>query len=303
MLYIYKYNFKVLMMIEGKMTCTKAREISIFNLLTSIGFKPTKNKEKEAWFKSPLRNEEDASFKVSKILNRWYDHGSGIGGNTLDFVIHYKNCSVKEALEFLKQDNLSFSFHQQLSKKVFKNIKDDGITIKNVIDINKGALLNYISKRNINPDLARRFCKEVYYENNGKLFYAIGQQNVSGGWELRNKYFKSSSSPKYYSHLQFGNKTLKVVEGMFDFLTLVTLFTDFENKYDFLILNSISFKKDVLPLFKSYDSVELYLDRDVSGRKTSEFLISNSTNCTDDSDFYEHYSDLNDWHIKNNNSF
>ncbi|MCB0458954.1 MAG: DNA primase, partial [Flavobacteriaceae bacterium] len=64
----------------------------------------------EAWFLSPFRSESQASFKVSKTKNRWYDHGTGIGGNVIDLVIQLMKCTVQEALNFLNNDLSSFSF-------------------------------------------------------------------------------------------------------------------------------------------------------------------------------------------------
>lgn len=282
------------------MTCEKAREISIFSVLNSMGFEPKRNKESEAWFLSPFRKEADASFKVSKTLNRWYDHGEGIGGNTLDFVIKYHNYSVKEALHFLGGNFSSLSFQQPLKEATQKVYKaEEHITIKNVRKLQNTALIDYLKERKVNVDLSKQFCKEVYYFLNGKINFSIGLENVSGGWELRNKYFRNSSSPKDFTYFESGQKTLKITEGIFDFLSLITIEPECLDNSDYIILNSISFKKSVLPLLSNYDQVELYLDSDNSGKKTTEYFLSNCSNCIDKSNLYEGFEDLNDW-LKNN---
>lgn len=94
----------------AKLTCERARSICIVEILAKLGHFPRRIAEKEAWFLSPLRSETQASFKVSLELNRWYDHGLGTGGNGLDLIVAMKNCSVKEALEFLSKEKHSFSF-------------------------------------------------------------------------------------------------------------------------------------------------------------------------------------------------
>ncbi|MCF8363739.1 MAG: hypothetical protein K9G70_14065 [Prolixibacteraceae bacterium] len=72
-----------------------------------------------------MRKESNPSFKVSKILNRWYDFGQGRGGNIIDLVIEMNNnCSVQEALGILENTIPSFSFQQQNAFAVL-NPKDE----------------------------------------------------------------------------------------------------------------------------------------------------------------------------------
>ena len=99
---------------KQKLQCETARDISIAGFLKKSGFSPVRENQNSAWYLSPLRNEKEASFKVSKILNRWYDHGIGKGGNIIDLVIGMNNnCSVQEALSILDRSEPSFSFQQQ----------------------------------------------------------------------------------------------------------------------------------------------------------------------------------------------
>ncbi len=86
---------------KEKLNCKSARNISITEVLGKLEHFPKKESEKEAWFLSPLRSETQASFKVSKKVNRWYDHGKGIGGNSIDLVCLIFGCSVQNVLEFL----------------------------------------------------------------------------------------------------------------------------------------------------------------------------------------------------------
>lgn len=286
---------------NDKMTCEKARDISVFSVLTSMGFELKKNKETEAWFLSPFRTETEASFKISKTKNRWYDHGAGVGGNTLDFVIKYHNYSVKEALRFLGGSIQSLSFQKPLDKIADKvgNIEEQ-ITIKNYRNLQNTALIAYLEARKINIELSKHFCKEVYYYFRKKIYFSVGLENISGGWELRNKFFKNSSSPKDFTYFESGQKTLKVTEGMFDFLSLITIEPESLEHCDFLILNSTSFKNKVISLFSNYENVDLYLDSDNTGRATTEYFQLNNTNCIDKSGFYSEFDDLNHWLEKQN---
>ena len=75
----------------NKLTCERARAFPIEKALAKLGHFPTRSTKKEAWFLSPFRPETQASFKVSKKLNRWYDHGAGKGGNVIDLM-----CQINE---------------------------------------------------------------------------------------------------------------------------------------------------------------------------------------------------------------
>lgn len=81
----------------------RARSIDIVDYLSSLGCIPVKIKTPDYWFRSPFRNEKEASFKVNRDRNIWYDHGIGKGGNLLEFGKLYFNCSFDEVLEKLNQ--------------------------------------------------------------------------------------------------------------------------------------------------------------------------------------------------------
>ena len=53
------------------MTTQEAKEIRIADYLQSLGYTPVKQQGRSLWYKSPLREETDASFKVNTEINRW----------------------------------------------------------------------------------------------------------------------------------------------------------------------------------------------------------------------------------------
>ena len=59
-----------------------------------------------------------------------------------------------------------------------------------------------------------RYCYEVSFTNsdNKKTYKAIGFKNNAGGFELRNEYFKGSSSPKYVTYFDNNAKSIAVFE-------------------------------------------------------------------------------------------
>ena len=275
----------------NRLTCERARAFPIEKALAKLGHFPSKSTGKEAWYPSPFRPEAQASFKVSKELNRWYDHGAGPGGNVIDLVCLIKRCPVREALEFLGTGPTSFSFHRQPLLK-----KENGSTIKvlRTREIHHPALKQYLSSRGISLGTARMFCREVHYRARDKNYFAIGLENNSGGWELRNRYVKNCSSPKDSTHIQNGNPKLIVTEGMFDLLSLMENNPELDSGYDFLVLNSAAYLKKAMGVLGKYGTVELYLDNDTTGRKMTEKLMACSGNCIDRSNLYSGFKDINE---------
>ena len=280
---------------KEKISCENARKISIVKALEFLGHYPTRNTEKEAWFLSPLRSETQASFKVSKTLNCWYDHGLGKGGNCIDLVCELSKVSVSDALAILAQLKTD---HYDLPIQKRTHLKEPGIEIKDIKRIQHPALIQYLKKRKISLIAAKRFCREVHYTIGTKYYFAIGLKNNSGGWELRNKYVKSSSAPKELTWINNESQKLIVLEGMFDLLSVITLSPNLKREADFLILNSVAFADKALPYFDNYEFIELYLDRDEAGRKTTALFLNENSKCIDKSEFYAAEKDLNAWLLK-----
>lgn len=273
-----------------KMTCERARNICIVQTLGSLNIVPSRMTEKDAWYLSPLRHETKASFHVSRQKNRWYDHGIGRGGNVIDLVVMIKNCSVKEALDHLSGEDFSFSFQQQN----FSRPSQGKIKILKVREIEHPALVDYLQERAITLEVGRKFCKEVTYQLNNHVFFAIGLQNHLGGWELRNKYCKTSSSPKSYAYFERGKGQVIILEGMFDFLSLVLLDPEILCSSDFIVLNSLAFLNQAFPLVARYKEIIIYFDNDPSGRSTSKKLRHLFPELRDMSDTYKDFLDLNE---------
>lgn len=57
-------------------------------------------------------------------------------------------------------------------------------------------------KGGINTALAKRECREAHFTNNDKRYFAIAFPNISGRYEIRNRYFKGCIAPKEISHIR-----------------------------------------------------------------------------------------------------
>lgn len=56
------------------------KSIPLASFLSQLGHSPVKAQGNRLWYKSPLRQEHTASFKVQTDINCWYDFGIGKGG-------------------------------------------------------------------------------------------------------------------------------------------------------------------------------------------------------------------------------
>ncbi len=131
----------------------------------------------------------------------------------------------------------------------------------------------------------------------------MGFPNNSGGYELRNQYFKGSAAPKDVSIISQGASEIKVFEGFFSFLSYLTLMKkDFVKmipkepavQSNFLILNSLSFLEKSRSLLEDHAVIDLYLDRDSAGLEATKKALHWSPRYKDQSHLYKDHKDLND---------
>lgn len=281
---------------KQRLSISEVKQLDMVDYLSLLGHEPAKVRKDDYWYLSPLREENTASFKINRRLNQWYDHGIGKGGNLVDFAILYYDCSVGEVLQLLNHD---FSFHQPPFQATFNSSPSKSrITILGTYELNSYSLLRYLNQRRISVEIVRQYCREVRYEMNSKSYYGIGFENDSGGWEIRNPYFKSSSSPKDISTFNNNADEVCVFEGFMDFLSFKTLHKSLpENSQDFVVLNSISLFERARPVMEGHRSIRLYLDRDVAGRDCTHRALSLSTKYQDESSLFKNHKDLNDWTV------
>ena len=286
---------------EQRLSVREAKEIDMVDYLSGLGYKPSKIRNADYWYLSPLRNERTPSFKVNRELNRWYDHGMGKGGNLIDFGIAWHHCTVGELLNKLSG---RFSFQKPLLSPLETLHKPEpGITILGDFALTSFGLLRYLSQRHIPVELAGRYCREVRYELNGKIWYGIGFKNDSGGWEIRNSFFKAGSSPKDMTTFKNGSREAVVFEGFMDFLSFKVLHKNLPEKHlDYVILNSVSFFEKARAFMERHQVIRLFLDRDRAGQNCSWRALSIGAGYIDESGLYKDFKDLNQWSMNSGRS-
>jgi hypothetical protein len=221
----------------------EARQVDLVSYLAQLGHHPVQVRHPNYWYLSPLREEKTPSFKINQKLNRWYDHGLGVGGNLIDFAIRYHGCTIRELLQSLKE-NLSFPPPAPIREKIQPAENENPVIILRERPLWSFSLCRYLQQRSIPLELAKRYCQEVVYHLNGKTHVAIGFKNDAGGYELRQPSTKISSSPKSMTTFQNGAPEVAVFEGFFDFLSYLKILPlQAKKQTDFLVLNSVSFFK------------------------------------------------------------
>ena len=310
------------------MTINDAKQIKLADYLQSLGYTPIKQQGKSLWYKSPLRNETDASFKVNTELNQWYDFGIGKGGNIIALaaeLYHSENVAyllarIAERTPYIRpasfanadianarqseQDSLcsrstaTFSFgEQQTSNCSFEDIK--------VGELSSPALIAYFKERGINIDLAKRECKELRYEYDGKTYFVIGFPNMAGGYELRNRYFKGCLAPKDITHIRQQGEpraACYIFEGFMDYLSYLTIRVNDHPEeprieaQDYMVLNSVTNLSKAERLLRPYSRIDCFLDNDQAGQTAVESLKKMfGERLRDMSKHYAEYKDLNDY--------
>ncbi len=247
------------------MNCKQFNSISLEEVLLSLGHLPTKQNEKEAWYLNPFASESQASFKLNKRLNAWYLHSEGIGGNNTDFMKKYLRTSVNEVLGWAQKQNFS-SFHQQA--KVRKS--EPNYRIDEILDLQNPNLKKYLQERGLSSK-TYEYIKEVRFTIGEKKLYAIGSENLSGGFELRNSFYKGSllkkdisifnlnSNSNVQDRSNFQDKSIKpvaVFEGFMDALSFIEMQKSFSG--DILVMNSIALLNKSIEHLKNYSDINLF---------------------------------------------
>lgn len=273
------------------MNIAEAKQTDLVEYLASLGYQPAKITRGDYWYHSPLREEKTPSFKVNKKSNVWYDHGTGKGGNFIDFGVLYHGCSVKELLSKLGRP---LSFHQQPLASA--KTEEPLIRVIGERSLVSFPLLRYIRQRRVSEEIAKSLCREVTFSIREKVHTAIGFPNNEGGFELRSPWFKGSVSPKAVTMVGTGSKELAVFEGFFDYMSYLTILQNSTaEKTDSLILNSTAFFEKCRGYMEGHEIIRLYLDRDTTGAKFTAQALAWSNRYKDESSLYKGYKDLNEW--------
>ena len=217
----------------------------------------------------------------------------------------YQNASVKEVLEWAEKQNFS-SFQPQNDIHLQKSIPNYQIT--KITELQNENLKNYLYQRGLSQNVYP-FIKEIHFAIRDKQLYAIGFENLSGGWELRNSFYKGSLLKKDISVINLNNNQEKnnnvvVFEGFTDALSFIEMKRFF--KSDLLVMNSISLLNKTKEYLQNYSEINLFLDNDKAVESCKNEILKSFPQAKDHSKIYFPHKDLNDYllsriQIKNEN--
>ncbi len=249
------------------------KQLDLVDFLTSLGFHPERIRNHDYWYLSPLRDERTASFKIDRNRNVWYDHGEGRGGTIIDFGMAYFGCEIPELLQKMEEYIAArLVLPQQINHPPTVIGSDERrILVLRQRPIADSLLIGYLGSRRISLEVASQFCRQIAYRVGQLDYSAIGFPNDKGGFELRSSGFKGSSSPKAPSFLPTNSPDLRIFEGFFDFLSFreVCKVLDLPAS-NFLVLNSLAFLGESLPLIRQHSPVLTFFDHDQAGRRATE---------------------------------
>ena len=241
------------------MTIQDVKQIKLADYLQSLGYTPVKQQGRNLWYKSPLREETDASFKVNTELEKWYDFGIGKGGNIIALAAElYRS----EDVAYLQERGINIGLAKRECRELrFMNADKPYFAIGFPNMAGGYEVRNRYFKGCVAP-------KDITH---------IRQQ---GGQRCMCYLFEG-----FMDYLSF--LTIRV-ENNPQHPRLDT--------QDYIILNSVSNLAKAENLLETYTQIGCFLDNDTAGRNTCKKLKEKfGERMLDKSMYYRDYKDLNDY--------
>ena len=290
------------------MDISEAKKISIVDYLENMGYTHAKIRRGQYWYRSPLREEKTPSFVVNNNLHEWYDFGIAEGGDLIELGKRmYNTNNIHTVLTMIERDSNGLVKEKKTEVRpsyTSVEVKDDMIDLR-VMPLRNYALTSYLQSRGVDIGIATTFCKEIHYTLRKKKYFAIAFPNKSGGFEVRNPYYKGCIKNKdvsvFYHTNGMTQEHICVFEGFMDFLSYMTLRKKgnteicVDSMVDVLVMNSVANLRKSMDYLEPYKEIHCYLDNDIAGQKTVETFVGLfGEKVKDESARYREYKDLND---------
>jgi hypothetical protein len=261
---------------------------------------------KELVYYSPCSQEATPSFMVDPTKNVFHDFsGEGQRGDIIRLVQYLTRCSFLQAVSTLE----AFSGQQPtpsffLSGLTTPTESEKRANVVRTQSIRNRALITYLNSRSISLAVATGYLHEVYYQINGRNYFALGFRNDKGGYELRSEHFKGSTTPKWFSSLVGQNTGIvNVFEGVFDMLSCCEQFKTVQLRNPTIVLNSLTFLNETLPILADYRQVNAFFDNDGAGKRALTRLQQTGLTVQDCSTYYATCKDYNEYHLQHHKGY
>jgi len=307
--------------------------IRISDFLAKIGHQPAYTAGGEHWYNSPLpgRQDKTPSFKTDRNDRLWIDQATRQGGTIIELAMLMLGCeSESAALHELSRLYTGELFDTPATVQPKRTpaqpqkpqASEEGLPLfaqqgqgtadrtgVEILFVTSKGLYWYLHHRGIEPNLAKRYLKEIRYQADGKPFYALAFPSDAGGYELRNgvgvseggQGFKGAHGPKAITTLHADKATpggaVSVFEGFFDFLSALAYYGKTEPDTPIIVMNSTAMHAMSVEAIQRLGAgrVYLYLDHDATGREATEAIRSQlpGIQVEDRSHLYAGYEDFN----------
>lgn len=240
-------------------------------------------------------DQRTGSISISESTNLWFDHSMGQGGDIIKAVQVFENKGFVDAIKSLKANT-------PIESKIIRNhqVQESSYEIIKEVPISHSALKEYISSRGLEPEEVSGICKELHWRHKEKVYFGMGLKNDNGGWSVRSKVFKGNLLSSGITTRKIGDRvgSIKIFEGMFDFLSYLKLFP--QESFQAKVLNSTShFSTKVMEAIslessKNNWAVDLYLDIDEAGNQKTNKALEIIEAARDKRSLFSGYGDLNE---------
>lgn len=266
----------------------------------------------EVWFRSPLRDERTASFKVDTARNKWMDFGRGEGGDVVDLARVYaqeRGLGEWDTARALREIPGMAGRHAPFVQPaagtpgLIREANPLKLTYRG--DIDYPSINRFLTSRGLRPDTAKPFTSRVHFvdERNGRKGHGLGWENLRGGWEVRGERHKRVLGRKGISAFTLPEAQrggVAVFEGMTDFLTYRQMAGE-RARGVAVVMNSAglvakasSYVRDRFP----EQEVDAWLQNDKEGLRALAALKEAIPTAVVKNAAYGGYSDLNDYLLR-----
>lgn len=224
--------------------------------------------------------------KFSVSENGYYDFKTAEGGKILKAVMEFEKVDWKDAVEFVKNFNPGLMLpgdyvaDQQANPVTSKSTLNE-IVVTKVIVPNNDNLLTYFAGRGISERVLVDYTKQIHYQIADKNYFGIGIENISGGFDIRNRLMKSKVGKNNMSEIIGEKNEMIVFEGMTDMLSFAQLLrnNNLKNTRTLITLNSVTNVERFLTRYSDYNGkIFLCLDGDQAGNDTTVKVLKTFNN-------------------------
>lgn len=279
-------------------------QVSLTGLLARLGFQPAHTSGREIMYRNVLHEDrKKPSLCVNDNLGVWYDHGTGKGGNVIDFgLAFWPGLGMKDVCgkvyEVMQQAvPATVSLLKHTRRKQRKTLVQPYFKIDKVCELGKTpSIRQYLERRGIWQE-AQGILQEVHYHSvHSKLqprqFSAAGHRNDAGSWQVRNKYFKGCLGNKGLTLFPGDTRRMVIFKDIFDYLSWKHDYPELSDSV--LMINSFKQLEPAIKVAMRYPYLTVYFDHSPDGRQSLRQFITELPYAADGTSAFQGHHDYSE---------